>query len=63
MTMMGNKRKLLNNLEEILLKIKEKENKKLLNILDGFCGTTVCSRLFTKYASKLYTNDLENIPI
>jgi adenine-specific DNA-methyltransferase len=59
MTMMGNKRKLLNNLEEILLKIKEKENKKKLNIFDAFCGTTVCSRLFTKHASKLYTNDLE----
>jgi len=59
MTMMGNKRKLLDNLEEIINKIKEKENRKKLNIFDAFCGTTVCARLFTKHSNKLYTNDME----
>ena len=59
MTMMGNKRKLLSNLEAIINKIKIKEKRQKINIFDAFCGSTVCSRLFTKHASKLYTNDME----
>ena len=59
MTCIGNKRKLIDNIEEILLKIKKKLKKNKLNILDGFTGSTVVARMFSYHAENLYTNDLE----
>ena len=56
-TYMGNKRKLLYKIEEIIQSIQDKEGRRL-HIGDGFAGSGVVSRLFKKYASTLYTNDI-----
>ena len=56
-TYMGNKRKLLYKIEEIIQIIEEKEGRSL-HIGDGFAGSGVVSRLFKKYAKTLYTNDI-----
>ena len=56
-TYMGNKRKLLNKIREIIDMIEKKENKKL-SIGDGFSGSGVVSRLFKQKASNLYSNDI-----
>lgn len=56
-TYMGNKRKLLHKIEEILAYLEEKEGKKL-DIGDGFSGSGIVSRLFKQHANKLYTNDI-----
>ena len=59
MTYMGNKRKLLQIIEEALAEIqKELQNKSPLIIGDGFAGSGVVSRLFKTIAGELYTNDL-----
>jgi len=57
-TYMGNKRKILPHIEELLLVIKEKLGKDKLTIGDGFAGSGIVSRLFKKHASELHTNDL-----
>ena len=56
-TYMGNKRKFINILDEILSNI-EKKTKKKLNIGEGFSGSGVLSRLFKKRAKNLYVNDI-----
>ena len=55
-TYMGNKRKLLNEIEKVLINLEKKEGKKL-TIGDGFSGSGIVSRLFKQYADKLYVND------
>lgn len=57
-TYMGNKRKLLPNIKNIIETICQKEGKTKLKIGDGFSGTGIVSRLFKSYASVLYTNDI-----
>ena len=58
-TYMGNKRKLLQMIEDALAEIhKDLQNKSPLIIGDGFAGSGVVSRLFKTTASELYTNDL-----
>ena len=57
-TYMGNKRKVLPHIEELILDIKKKLGKDKLKIGDGFSGSGIVSRLFKKHASKLYSNDL-----
>jgi adenine-specific DNA-methyltransferase len=58
-TSMGNKRKLLQMIEDALAEIqKELQNKSPLIIGDGFAGSGVVSRLFKTIAGELYTNDL-----
>ena len=68
LTCIGNKRKMVHIIEDVLLDIKKqiktttknKSNKnKKLRILDGFCGSTVVARMLSYHASKLYTNDME----
>ena len=54
---MGNKRKLLNKIKEILINLEEREGRKL-SIGDGFSGSGIVSRLFKQHADKLYTNDI-----
>ena len=56
-TYMGNKRKFINILDEIINNI-EKKIKKKLNIGEGFSGSGVLSRLFKKRAKNLYVNDI-----
>lgn len=59
MTCIGNKRKLVNNIEDIIEEIKKKLKKDKLKILDGFVGSTVVSRMLSYHSSKLISNDLE----
>tara|TARA_B110000305_G_scaffold231509_1_gene285100 strand:+ start:3893 stop:4993 length:1101 start_codon:yes stop_codon:yes gene_type:complete len=56
-TYMGNKRKILDKIENVLINLEKQEGKKL-SIGDGFSGSGVVSRLFKRYADKLYTNDI-----
>lgn len=57
-TYMGNKRKLLPFIEDVLVSIKTDLGVSKLNIGDGFAGSGVVSRLFKQHADHLYTNDL-----
>tara|TARA_B110000967_G_C18897089_1_gene571523 strand:+ start:3936 stop:5060 length:1125 start_codon:yes stop_codon:yes gene_type:complete len=57
-TYMGNKRKLLTNIESVLDNIKIKLNKKTISVGDGFSGSGVVSRLLKTKADTLYCNDL-----
>ena len=58
-TYMGNKRKVLPHIEEIVEHIKVAlGNKEKLTIGDGFAGSGIVSRLFKTHASVLFTNDL-----
>ena len=59
-TYLGNKRSLLPFLNYGFELVKQKLGKKKLNVLDGFSGSGVVSRLLKKHAQKLYSNDLEN---
>lgn len=56
-TYMGNKRKLLKHIKEIVINLEEKNGRKL-KIGDGFSGSGIVSRLFKQHSSELYTNDL-----
>ena len=56
-TYMGNKRKLLHKISEIVDTLEKKEKGKL-TIGDGFSGSGIVSRLFKQKASKLYSNDI-----
>lgn len=58
-TYLGNKRKLIPNIELIVQEISNELNKEKLNIFDAFAGSSVVSRLFTKYSENLYSNDIE----
>lgn len=56
-TYMGNKRKLLPHIEQIIEELEKKEGKKL-TMGDGFSGSGIVSRLFKKHGKFLYTNDM-----
>jgi adenine-specific DNA-methyltransferase len=60
-TYMGNKRKILPILENIIVdlknEIREKYNKKDIITGDGFSGSGIVSRLLKIHSSKLYVND------
>lgn len=58
-TYMGNKRKLLNKIREIIIELEQKEGRKL-TIGDGFSGSGIVSRLFKQHAQELYTNDISD---
>jgi len=55
----GNKRKLIPQIEAIVQDVATILDKEKLNLFDAFAGSSVVSRLFTKYAGKLYSNDME----
>jgi len=57
-TYMGNKRKLLKAIEEVVDDISKKIDNKPLTIGDGFSGSGIVSRLFKSKAQILYTNDI-----
>jgi adenine-specific DNA-methyltransferase len=59
LTCIGNKRKLVNNIYNIINNIKNTLKKDMLNIVDGFAGSSVVSRKLTEIADNLYTNDME----
>ena len=58
-TYMGNKRKLIPEIEKIIIHVCHQLKKNKLNLFDCFSGSSVVSRLFTKYAHNLYSNDME----
>ena len=57
---MGNKRKLLSNIEDVIVFIQSELNKEFLSIGEGFSGSGIVSRLLTQYANQLWTNALAN---
>ena len=57
-TYMGNKRKLLDIIENSIDQIIPKINKKTLSFGDGFSGSGIVSRLLKKKCNKLFVNDL-----
>ena len=58
-TYLGNKRKLLDFIEEQVEVVKKKLKKDKLVMLDGFSGSGVVARMLSGHASELHTNDLE----
>ena len=60
LTYLGNKRKLLDFIEEQVLSVKKKLKKDKLVMMDGFAGSGVVSRMLSTHASELHSNDLEN---
>lgn len=57
-TYMGNKRKLLSHIENVIDIIKNELNQKTLITADAFSGSGIVSRLLKKKSTKLYTNDI-----
>lgn len=58
-TYLGNKRKLLPFINDVVKEIKKELCLDNLSIFDGFAGSGCVSRLFKYHASELYVNDLE----
>jgi len=56
----GRKNKQLSFINESVVKVKEVIGKKKLDVLDGFSGSGIVSRLFKHHSNILYANDLEN---
>ncbi len=59
LTCIGNKRKLVKNIRQIIEEVKLLIHKDKLNIVDGFAGSSVVSRELSYTANTIYTNDLE----
>ena len=55
----GNKRKLIPEIESVVQEVCKLLKKDKLNLFDAFAGSSVVSRMFTKYANNLYSNDME----
>ena len=58
-TYIGNKRKLLPQIEEEVIKIKEKLGKEKISCVDLFSGSGIVARMLKQHSSTLYTNDME----
>ena len=59
LTCIGNKRKLIKNIRNVLDEVRSLCGKEKLNIVDGFAGSSVVSRELCYIADNIYTNDLE----
>ncbi len=59
LTCIGNKRKLVKNIYNVVCEVAKGLGKEKLNIFDGFAGSTVVSRQLSFIADNLYSNDLE----
>ena len=59
LTCIGNKRKLVSNIFDIVNNLAKTLGKSKLNIVDGFSGSSVVSRQLSYIANNLYSNDLE----
>lgn len=59
LTYLGNKRKLLDFIEEQVTEVKKKLKKDKLVMMDGFSGSGVVARMLSTHSSELHTNDLE----
>jgi adenine-specific DNA-methyltransferase len=58
-TYLGNKRKLIANIEQVVETVKARLGLPALKTLDGFTGSTVVARMLAKHSSEIHTNDLE----
>jgi len=58
-TYMGNKRKILPYIKEVIDEIEKKEGRKL-SMGDGFSGSGIVSRLFKSCSAELYCNDISD---
>ena len=58
LTYMGNKRKLLTNIDDIISLIEKDFGEKIYSIGEGFSGSGVVSRLLKTKCSKLFVNDI-----
>lgn len=58
-TYIGNKRKLVPWIMEVVQEIHAEFHNKPLTVLDGFAGSTVVSRALMPFCSHLHTNDME----
>jgi adenine-specific DNA-methyltransferase len=58
-TYIGNKRKLVPWIMEVVEEIRAEFGHKKLSILDGFAGSGVVSRALMPFCSQLYSNDME----
>jgi len=58
-TYQGNKRKIINFIEEQVCYVKEALGKDRLKILDGFTGSGVVARMLSLHALEVHTNDME----
>lgn len=59
LTCIGNKRKLVGHIGEVVEEVRRGLGKDKLNIVDGFAGSSVVSRQLCSVADNLYTNDME----
>lgn len=59
LTCIGNKRKLVNNIKDIIDDVRVILCKDKLNIVDGFAGSSVVSRELSYVSNDIYTNDME----
>jgi adenine-specific DNA-methyltransferase len=58
-TYLGNKRKLLDFIEAVVVDVKGRLGKDKLVVCDGFTGSTAAARMLARHASELHTNDSE----
>lgn len=56
---LGNKRKLVEWIEEAVERVKLRLGKDKLVVVDAFCGSTSVARMLAGHASELHTNDFE----
>ena len=59
-TYLGNKRSLLDEIEEEIIKIKEKLNKEKITACDLFSGSGIVARMLKQHCTKIIANDLED---
>ena len=59
-TYLGNKRSLLEFIDNAVKVVLEEIGNDKIDIFDVFAGSGVVSRYFKQYSNNLYTNDLEN---
>lgn len=59
-TCLGNKRSLLDLVDEGVAIVKERLGRDRLDVYDAFSGSGVVSRYFKRHARRLYSNDLES---
>lgn len=59
LTCIGNKRKLVKHIKQIIVELGEHLGKTKLHIVDGFSGSSVVSRELSDVCESLYVNDME----
>jgi len=60
LTCIGNKRKLVGHICDIVESLRQRLNKEKLCIMDGFTGSGVVARALVPLCHTIITNDLEN---